>query len=577
MKRLLWLVLAASAGCGPGEPDRPRDGIPARRMVILSLDGLPWDLARQKMAEGRMPNLAALVARGASAEGGSVGAFPAKTAPCHATLWTGCWADRHGIHSNVTPMLPRRSHTILETRIGFDAEALTAEPLWRAAARAGRTVTVVQATHADPDADTDSGFPTLRMFNGYRNLLSPAIVEASPFSVDGKSFRVERVEGGVAVSCGAVRATVRPGEFVGVDHPDVRGVFYLYLARFDASSWALLRSSCSSVGALSPAERDRFRRECGGYAYNTQKLGETIWDGTEWKRDLYLAATRLNVERVRAATLWAMREHPAELTFTYLPQPDEALHLLLGRIEVGGDREAAAVLDGVLELCDGLVGDLAAAVGPGGVLAVVSDHGMAPVDRVFYPNLALERAGLLARDAAGRVDLSKTQAVFSPCGGDFLTVNTADRRGGIVPTEDRDAWARLAERAVLSAASKSLGEGTLVAFRPGETRDFGLGGEGDVWFAATSDGVRLNAQLSPELPDPEAPLARAIAPAGHHNGDPREPRLRGLLVFAGPGFRRAAVPGVRHVDFAPTVAAWLGIDPPKDAAGRVLREFLEEP
>ncbi|MBI2923962.1 MAG: alkaline phosphatase family protein [Planctomycetes bacterium] len=577
MKRLLWLVLAVSAGCGPGEPAAPGDRAPGRRLVILSLDGLPWDLAKEKMAEGKMPHLAALVARGAAAEGGSIGAFPAKTAPCHATLWTGCWADRHGIHANETPLLPRMTHTVFETRLGFDAEALRAEPLWRAAARAGRTVTVVQATHADPDSDVDTGFATLHMFNGYRNLLSPAMIEASPFSVDGRNFRVERIPGGVAVSCGALRATVRPGEFVGVDHPDVRGVFYLYLAQFDDSSWTLLRSSCSSVGATSREERDRFRRECGGYAYNTQKLGDTLWDGTAWKRDLYLAATRLNVERVREATLWAMREHPAELTFTYLPQPDEALHLLLGRIEVLGDREAADVLDGVLALCDGLVGDLAAAVGPQGAIAVVSDHGMAPVDRVFYPNLALERAGLLTRGATGRIDLSKTQAVFSPCAGDFVTVNTTDRRGGIVPTEDRDAWARLAERAILAAATRSLGEGTLLAFRPGDTKDFGLGKEGDVWFSATSDGVRLNARLSPDLPGPEASLVRAVAPEGHHSGDPRIPRLRGLMVFAGPGFRHASADGVRHVDFAPTVAAWLGIDPPRDAVGTALREFLEEP
>ena len=578
MLRCVWVVVFAvfaAAGCRNGENGDPRPEVPARRLLVLSLDGLAWDLAQRKMGEGKMPHLAALVARGASAEG-SVAAWPAKTAPSHASLWTGRWADGHGIMGNETPLLPHNAHTVFELRSGFDAEALRAEPIWRAAARQGRIVTVVQATQADPGNPDDSGLPGLNIFGGYRDRVDSALVTAGVFAVDGRTFAIERDEGGLVVSSPPVRVRVRPGEFVAVDHPDVRGVFYLAIARLDDRGWTLLRSSYSRVSAPSSSEAAEFRRAVGGYAYNAQKLGDDIRDGSGWKRDLYVAATRLNAERVRAAVLWAMDRHPADLTIAYLPQPDEALHALLGRIDLLADREAESLLDDVLGICDGLIGDLAAAVGDRGAIAVVSDHGMAPADRVFFPNLALERAGLLERDAAGRINLSKSQAVFSAA-GDCVVINTADRVGGIVPTGEKDAWLQLAERALSRAAESALGAGTLEMFRPdGNSSDLAVGAEGDLWLAATCDGVRLNAVFSADLPPKDAPLSRSISPVGTHSGDPRIPRLRGIAVYAGTGFRHVSAPGVRNIDFAPTVARWLAVDPSLRTAGRPIVEFLEE-
>ncbi len=580
----LFLLAAALSACvagcvadGHGKPEEPRSG--GRRLLVLSLDGLPWDLARARMAQGQLPHLASLVARGASASDGSVSCFPAKTAPAHATLWTGCWADRHKVLGNETPPLPRSSHTILETRPGFDGQALAAEPVWRIAARAGKSVTVVQATHAEPDNKDEPENPLLRIFNGYRNPVRSALVTGPAFSADDRTFVVEREGEGLSVSCAPVRVHVDPGSWAAVDHPGVRGVFYLYLAQIDASGWTLLRSAYSSVIASSPELAARFRAEVGGYAYNAQKLEPTLLDGTPWKRDAYVAATRLNAAQVLKATRWALRECPADLTIAYLPQPDEVLHELLGKAEIWGDRAAAATIDEVLAICDGLVGDLETELGPEGSFAVVSDHGMAAVDKVFYPNLALERAGLLSRNSSGGINLATTQAVFSRS-GDAVLVNTFDRRGGCVPPEEKDAWLALAEREITRAAEASLGAGSLLEpLRPSaNTAEFAVSPEGDLWLSAACDGVRLFAVLSPELPAADEPLVRELSPPmGYHSGDPRIARLRGMMVFAGPGFRHTEAAGARHVDFAPTVLRWLGVERPGAMAGRPLEDFLEKP
>lgn len=572
---VLSSLFVAGCGSGPGHPDTG-GAVPSRRLLVLSLDGLPWDLAQAKMKDGKMPNLAALVARGAFASDGSLSCWPAKTAPGHATLWTGCWADRHRILGNDTPALPAARHSILDYRRGFDAAALGAEPVWRVAAREGRSVTVVQATHAEPDNAEEQALESLAIFNGYRDLVRAALVTGSVFAVGGENFAVDRDGDGVLVSCPRFRAHLAPGTWTAVDRPELPGVFYLYLAQVDAQGWTILRSSYSTVVGPSESEAARFRREVGGYAYNTQQLDPTLNDGTPWKRDLYLAATQLNADQVKKAVLWAMTAHPAELTIAYLPQPDAVLHEMLGKAEIWGDRAAAALIDDVLAISDRLVGDLVAALGPDGAIAVVSDHGMAPVDRVFFPNLALERAGLLARNEKGEINLGATQVMFS-ADGEFLVVNTLDHLLGSVKPEDKEGFLSLAERELAKSAEAALGPGTLLPpLRPAETSgDVRVSPDGDSWIAASFDGVRLNALLSPKLPPKDAPLSRPIDPMGYHTGDPRIPRLKATMVFAGPGFAKGPATGVRHVDFAPTVLEWMGLGAPFGVAGKTVREFLE--
>lgn len=54
--------------------------------------------------------------------------------------------------------------------------------------------------------------------------------------------------------------------------------------------------------------------------------------------------------------------------------------------------------------------------------------------------------------------------------------------------------------------------------------------------------------------------------------------MHGVFVAAGPGIRKqGAVPGVRAIDLAPTIALLLGIPGPQNADGRILNELFERP
>ena len=63
--------------------------------LIVGLDGATWDLADRFIAEGRMPNLARLVAEGARAPLNSTS--PPMTLPSWSSMLTGCNPGRHGI------------------------------------------------------------------------------------------------------------------------------------------------------------------------------------------------------------------------------------------------------------------------------------------------------------------------------------------------------------------------------------------------------------------------------------------------------------------------------------------------
>ncbi|MBK6424702.1 MAG: alkaline phosphatase family protein [Blastocatellia bacterium] len=130
----------AAGGDAPTAPGRPK------RVIVVSWDGAPDWVIDKMLAEGKLPNVARLVASGVRAEA-SRPAWPSKTACGHAAIWTGAYSDVNGISGNWVPQLPKAQHTLLEDRSGYHSTGLTAEPLWISAARAGKKVVVLSATH----------------------------------------------------------------------------------------------------------------------------------------------------------------------------------------------------------------------------------------------------------------------------------------------------------------------------------------------------------------------------------------------------------------------------------------------
>lgn len=141
-------LLAVSLAAGAW-PRAPAFGHAPVRAIVLSWDGTVPAQVHEMLRRGALPNLARLIAGGAFADAVAT-AYPSKTAPGHATLWTGAPARITGISGNAIPRTPREQFTMLDAASGFDSTALQAEPLWMAAARSGRRAVVVQATQGWP-------------------------------------------------------------------------------------------------------------------------------------------------------------------------------------------------------------------------------------------------------------------------------------------------------------------------------------------------------------------------------------------------------------------------------------------
>ena len=136
---VLVFLAAVCEGAPAGEP----------RLLVLAVDGGGQELVEGFLRDGALPNLARLRDEGAFSDG-MVTAFPSKTAPSFSMIWTGLPGAATGITGNAVLALPPDEHSLLDTRDGFSAEVLRADPLWTRAARAGRRAVALHTTHTFP-------------------------------------------------------------------------------------------------------------------------------------------------------------------------------------------------------------------------------------------------------------------------------------------------------------------------------------------------------------------------------------------------------------------------------------------
>ena len=110
---------------------------PASKAIVMAWDGTVPSFVKELIRQGKLPNLAKLIAGGAVAEDVMAG-NPSKTAPGFASLMTGAPPRVTGISGNRVPRAPRAQFTILDSLPGFDGAPLRAEPIWATAQRAGK-------------------------------------------------------------------------------------------------------------------------------------------------------------------------------------------------------------------------------------------------------------------------------------------------------------------------------------------------------------------------------------------------------------------------------------------------------
>jgi predicted AlkP superfamily pyrophosphatase or phosphodiesterase len=604
------------------------------RAILMSLDAAAAPLLDDAVARGVMPNLADLRRRGATARG-SLTTMPSKTAPGHAALYTGAWSDRNGITGNEV-VLPGAA--ITDGVSGYSSLRLKAEPIWAAAARQDLDVTVVSATHVYPFSTylADHRFPGyygrhLTMFDGYQNLeardrvygasdLHPATVEwlgplpehdgeTRVLAIDDLGVRFDALlyddphdpapgfdtllltldgdpRGGLTLKPAALRsdASAFAGMAVPLGGGDAAVYFRLFALAPDGSAVTLYRTAPHILRSSKPRLEQIAFDASGGFVgnaaastYERGQLGKPLWDGGDGTAERrYLESVALVVRQMSRINDFAIDRTAWELLLTYLPFPDEAVHLWYGYLDPRLPSHDPALasrlrpfLDEVLRLADGEIGHLVRRAGKDTIVAVGGDHGVMGVDRELRPNVLFQQAGLLALDAGGHVDLAHTQAYYSS--GQYVFINRTSRAGGIVKPEDEDAVRRAIVQALRHVPGATARAPIVIEVldprTPGHVPSFGGPTGGDLYLSV-APGYNVSARL-----DGEAVMK--IAPRGEHFLDPENAAMHAAFAMAGAGVAEGAQLGlIRQIDVAPTLCLLLGIEPPAQATGVILRSAL---
>jgi len=608
------------------------------RGALLSIDGAAAVVLDDAVARGLMPNLAALRARGAVAQGSTV-SVPSKTAPGHAALFTGAWGETSGISGN-SIAVPGAS--VLEWETGFTSTALVAEPIWVTAARQGLNVSVVSAPQIYPFSPflQERRFGgnygrSLTLLDGYQNVeVSDKVFTAKDVALreprgwlqalpahDGAARELELSLGGSRVDgllyddpadprpgydtllltldkepAGGIR--LKPDPARGADAASFAGLtlrlgggeagayFRLFALAPDASSIVLYQTSAHVLRSNKPRVESEAYQASGGFLgngasrlYERGALGATLaqgGDGTAERR--YLETIALVARQFGRLNDFAIERTSFDLLVTYLPYPDEALHTWLGFVDASLPGHDAA---------------LGARVRP------FLDEALRVVDG--YVGRLASRLGedaVLAIGADhGMVGVNRVfrpNVVLRDAG--LLTVRddgTIDAaRSAIVYFTGNSGWLAVNraakpggavrpedERALLDRAAAALN-----AFRDPRT------GQPVVKAAAEKGGAGApEGSFGPRGGDLYLELARGYTlagaaaglaaddrlPMGDHFMAPGRREMHAGFTISGPGVAGGANLGViRQIDVAPTLCALLGLEPPANATGRILDAAL---
>lgn len=368
------------------------------------------------------------------------------------------------------------------------------------------------------------------------------------------------------------------------DSPPVFARFRLFALAGEGSSFTLFQPAIHVVDMNRPDVRASYTTAVRGWVgngagrlYESGAFGLTREQGGDGEAEaMYLESLQNVTARYIEGSTWAWRETRPTLLIDYFPLADEIDHRFLGYLEparpgydAGIARHYAAVRRLAWQLVDFHLANLQRLAGEeeGAAIFVSGDHGMRTSWRTFRPNVALREAGLLAIGEDSRIDLARTRAL-SP-NGYWVSVNGTEWKGGIVAPDDRAAVIDSAERALLSVRAEDASRVVTKVWRTSEHDSLGLGGPvgGDLYYEVAR-GYRWDAAT-------EGPVVGDARVTAGHGYPSTSPDMHTVLCAAGAGFQPMRGPPARTIDVAPTVAAWLGTAPPRDAKGRSVLGELE--
>ncbi len=599
---VVLFVSACQTAPAGAPPPSPLPGEP-RRVVLLSLDGASADELHRLHRVGAFTagGFARFFAEGQVADR-LVPVNPTLTAPNHISLATGYPPERTGIVGNVfhQPGTPFR-----ETVSGFDAPIET-ESLWEAARRQGRSVGIVTWPGADDTGErrrADWGMIYVNTPDREADLVTPEKENWKPAAPPGIESSSPVREVRVTVGRGPSAQTF---DLIAVDRTEDGKVSYdsLMVRQAGREGQAQQNPTTVSVGnwqdipcRLSPAAasppRDTacpvkllemepglgsVRLYFGALysirAYPPELEAALAGKGLSWPgppdddrlTETWAGRPGIDLEtwveqderftRFFGDSLLAAVQRPDwDLVMGYMPVIDEAGHQLTltdpRQPDFSPQRsdELAAARQRVWEAVDRELARLLAAVDlRTTAVAVVSDHGMAPVHTLLDPNVLLREQGFLAADAEGEILETGTVAYAVGSGG-VSQVYIAPGRGDLLVKLRRlfAEWTVGGERPVE------------LIFTRYEAMDAGLqhANSGDL-ILFFREGYSARGGLLKE--------GRASAPAdvlGMHGYFNVHPEVHGIYMAIGAGVSKGSAGIVRNLEVAGRVASWLGIEKPR--------------
>lgn len=623
-------ALLLLAGCRA--PPLASPAAPARhRAILASFDALNQRRALETLPADAIPALRALFEQGACADYARP-AWPSKTAPSHASLWTGAYGDVNGVAANWQPPLPRDRHRITELVSGYSAATLSAEPIWATAAIGGLRVVAHHPTQAPSAAD--SALTGAVVLNGYNRHYAPDLALTARKAAPRPAIGWRGLEGlgstlppreiawrvgedsvfallygrgryaGVVVSASrdlraGVTARVAPVERqnprgrvlarhfsdpLALEVPG--GRVYLRVRLFalapDGSDFLLFQPALSIVEGNSHTAAEAYGDAIGGWVGNGAQdllldgsFGPTLDDGGDGEAELrYLESLELVTRQFIRGSEWSWTRHP-DLLLDYFPAADEADHLWYGYVVPGSPAYRADLAQAIqtMRARAWTLVDLRLA----GLRNLIASDSMAALfvsgDHGMRATWRSFRpnAALAAAGLLALDDSGRVDASRTRAlapDGLYVMVNTTDWLGGIVPS-DSIAWVLATADSALNALLGSDGARVVT----------------QTWIVSGTDSLGRGGSVGGGLYYETAPgydwrreatgAATEEGRIGANHGFPSiAPDMHTVLCAIGPAFGTRRIGPARTIDAAPTVAAWLGIPAPRSATGQSLLDRM---
>jgi len=338
--------------------------------------------------------------------------------------------------------------------------------------------------------------------------------------------------------------------------PDARDLRLYHTSFCALEGW----SSPASLAAEIVSAKGLPNPDSGFFGYDKGWFGaDTLLEEIEMQRQWYADACT-HVLKNKPWDLFVMRYHLPDTSWHSIP------HVLDPTLAKNAEeRRQHEMLElGIYQACDRLARDLIDCVDQNEtLLALISDHGAKPAGHPgIDANAILQDAGLLTRNAEGKIDWSRTRAVARPVCWVHINLEGRDPDGIVRGGEDFREVQEAIIRALGDYVEPTSGrKPVLFALRKEDARFLNIYGEqaGDVVYALKHDH---GYQHGPFLP----------------TADWQGGSLRGLFALSGPGIRKGVQieRNVWCIDLVPTICHLAGWPMPRDTEGAVIYQAFDE-